>query len=373
MSSSQTPTSPTARAKHKEIRAEAKRNSRISYLTVAIIVIVLGSCVGFLGGLLAISYPTDWPLAQKIITAQQSSVPEVVFVERGDASSDTKLIELLQAHQSKTIISIYPGATQSYTTDNELGKGAIISADGWLVTLTDVIGNQNSISIVLDDGQVFVSDKFAEDPYSGMTFVKIKASQLPVADFRTTDVALGESIMFFTGSALNGDYVKFGHVENNHFSNTVELVTNRSNYYYLSDIDANEKYLGSPVFDERGSVMGFYAGEQLVIPASVVSSGIYSVFTNDEVERHQLSFIYQPLYRIIDPDRSSMTKGAKISSLGYQVGELAVGDVILKVDGVIVDETHDLSDLLSEIEIGTVVELRVERDDKMLDVEIVIE
>lgn len=352
------PTAPAERAKR-----EASNVKRIHVFWIFIATIIISVVVGFCGSIFARSYPANWPLAQ-IILVSATQTPELVFIDSKPDTVSTEIVSLLKERQAKTIVSIFPSTATEYAEANELGKGVIISTDGWIVVLDEVVGTHDSLTVVLPDGRVFVSEELLRDEYSGIVFAKIDASQLPVIDFRSSEVQLGEPIILYTYSVANADRVSFGQIENLAFSSTAEFTTAQANLLYLTDHESRPEYLGAPVFDMSGALVGISALDHQIIPINEISRNIFNVFSNKEIVQRSVVIEYTPLYRVADSESAIAQKGVKVTNISSPVEELEIGDVILSVNDTPLNTKNDLSTLLADLPVEEEIEMKISRDGK---------
>lgn len=387
MATSSVPTAPQRRAQREGKTQVTRKDLGVGWLIVIMLVSVFA---GFIGSLLSRSYPATWPFARNVLITD-TNTPEVVFVQGSQDDNITEVIDILQQHQRNTIVSLFPADETTFTPDRELGKGVIISADGWIATLTQRIPEFTVLTVVLPDGKTYQTDDMVHDTYSGVTYVSIDEQQLPVVDFRTTPMELGQPVIAYSGSIESGDRINTAHVENLQFNDDPTFSTLQNNLVFLIDQDLREQYVGAPVFDDHGALTGLYLGDHQVLPVSVISDGIYSLFNEGDIVRHTLSIEYDPLYRgvfhttsltgnsevvadeqIIDiVDTNSI--GVRVVTLVESVPGLQIGDTITKVDDIELDDDNDFAAELSAKQIGSAVSLTVQRDEKTVEVELTVE
>ncbi len=363
------PTAPSERAKRTEQRAARNHNA----FWIMVIAIVVSSFIGFISAIVGRNYPPDWPFAEQLLITSVDS-PEIVFVDSQDNSDSAKLIEVIQAKQSKTIVSIFASSTVQYKEANELAKGIILSTDGWIAVPAEAIGNVLSVSVVTHDARVFVSDQIEIDPYSGVAFIKIDATQLPVADFKTAPVTLAEPILLYTTSVTSGDRVAKGIIENTAFSSDNEFSASANNLVYLTDNVSREAYYGSPVFDSTGLLVGMNLLDHQILPISVLATKLFDIFSEEQIEHHSWDFSYQPLYRTIDPDIGVRKRGVKVISISTGTTGLLPGDIILEMNGKSLNaDSDDLATILANTPLGSTIEFALTRNGKRKKIEAILE
>jgi len=85
----------------------------------------------------------------------------------------------------------------TYRQTDGLGRGFILTSDGWIVTTNQVLaGAVYSQVVVRYNGEVYPVTKIVSDPLTSAVFVKVAASNLPVLSFdQNATVALGQTVV----------------------------------------------------------------------------------------------------------------------------------------------------------------------------------
>lgn len=361
------PTAPAERAKR-----VPKIAVRLQVFWVFLGVIIISVIVGFSGSILARSYPPHWPFASTILVSD-TQTPELVFIDSGPDTVSTEIVSVLKERQAKTIVSVFSNTANEYTDETELGKGIIISTDGWIVLLGQILDNQTSLTIALPDGRVFITEELILDTYSDVVFAKIDASQLPVVDFRTSEVQLGESLIFYSYSVANADRVSFGQIENLAFASDTTFSTEHPNLVYLTDQASRLEYFGAPVFDMSGALVGIDALDHRIIPVADISRNIFTIFSEKDISQRDTVIEYSPLYRVADSEAAIAQKGVKITSISKAVKGLEVSDVILSINDTPLNAKNDLSNLLADIPIESEIIMKISRDGKQSTITVTLE
>lgn len=369
MSTSNTPTSPAVRP----TQEAASRRYPVSWFVANLLVALIA---GLAGALVVQSYPLDWPAARWIRFSIQpeGDTPGVVFVQRGLQTDSSELVDLLRAHQTKTVVSVFSADETVFSADRALGQGIIVSSDGWIVLLSAVLDGddvaRSTVSIALNDGHVLQSETVLNDEVSGLSFARVATTQLPTADFRTSPVQAGEVAISYADSIASGDRFSFSHVENTSFNESGVFSTQRVNTRYLIDQASRPEYLGGPVFDEQGQMIGLNLLDHQVLPISAVSQLLYPIFSQAVIQRHAIDLEYTPLG--IPESIAEKFSGAKITAVNGSASQLKVGDIVTAVDEVPIDTEHDLADVLNDIEFGRTVEIQIIRNKKELTVQVLV-
>ena len=174
--------------------------------------------------------------------------------------------------------SIMPSvvAIQSETKDGTnpiLGSGFMMSADGHIVTHTDVIQNAQKITArflnvhgTLDETEHY-AQVIGRDPESGVALLKIQAENLPFLSFGNSDKLKHEEWVAGIQAPWNGNCASV-------IVNTIDVTSNTltSQMVYEQATASAESYnRGGPLFNSKGKVIGMNAlGANTLIPSNVI-------------------------------------------------------------------------------------------------------
>ncbi len=192
-------------------------------------------------------YIKDDASINKIISQATSSVVNIVSYAAAEKSTSTGKVS--PAASAQTII--------------KGGTGIIVASDGLIVTYVGAIIAENAkYKIATSDSNIYDATLLEIDSYSNLAFLKINASNLPVASFANSDDANpGEKVI-----AVGNDSLTY----NPFFAASV--LSSFDPYYNLSekaiasseklegvfeiDLGAQSHYVGGPVVDYSGQIIG---------------------------------------------------------------------------------------------------------------------
>jgi S1-C subfamily serine protease len=268
------------------------------------------------------------------------------------------------------------------------GTGLIVTSDGLIVTYADAINAGTSkYKVVTHDGNSYNAEVSSTDTYSNLVFLKIDASNLAVASFgNSADINPGEKIIAIGAGAANAQYEyasglvsKFDAGYN--LSGQAVSSSEKLEGVFESDLVLNGDYIGGPIIDYAGNVIGIIGINQMSngqkffeIPSNKVGIVIDRAIKKETSSDPTLGIYYVPLtqnYALAN--NLSNTKGALIFSASGQVGlaiiagspaqkvGLQLNDIIAKVNDQEINENNTLPDLLYQYKKGDTVELTVLR------------
>jgi serine protease Do len=251
------------------------------------------------------------------------------------------------------------------------GSGFIISADGYIVTNGHVVGDANEIRVTTDAGKVYPARVIGFDRRSDIALLRVDASGLPYVRLGQSMPRIGDWVL-----AVGDPFGLGGTV-------TAGIVSGRGRdigagpYDDFLQIDApiNQGNSGGPSFNLAGDVVGMNTailspsggsiGLGFAIPAPMIARIVSDLKGRGEVERGWLGVSAQPLTQDMATALDlSAASGVLIDDLnggGPAAGKLAPGDVILRIDGAAIADTHDLARTIAAHHPGDSVTLDVLR------------
>jgi S1-C subfamily serine protease len=259
-----------------------------------------------------------------------------------------------------------------------VGSGVIYSADGWIVTNRHVVDGATAMTVHLKDGRDFPGTVYGIDTLTDLAIVKVEATGLTAATLGRssaiqvgqTAIAIGSPLGVYTNSVTAGIISAIGR----------EITTESGRLDGLLQTDAaiNPGNSGGALVDSSGAVIGINtaistegAGIGFAIPIDIARPIMEQALAGIELSRPWIGIRYVALNRRTAAENNlTLFQGAWISG-GAESGivpgspaeaaGLADGDIVTKVQGVLIDELHPLQDLLVQYSPGTVIVLDVLR------------
>lgn len=280
-----------------------------------------------------------------------------------------------------------PRYRQNGTERQEVGGGSgfLISADGYVVTNSHVVQEEDAeYTVLTNTEEKYTARVVAKDAVLDIAVLKIEAEGLPYLEFGDSDaLRLGERVIAI-GNALG------------EFRNTVSVgvisglsrsivagngvgSSERLENIIQTDAAINPGNSGGPLLNMEGEVIGVNVavaqGSENIgfsLPANAVSSAVESIREHGRVIRPFLGVRYRLIDEALREANSLAVEHGALITRGETVDELAVipgspadkaglveNDIILEVDGIEIDETHSLASLLRTKQVGDRIVLRV--------------
>lgn len=254
------------------------------------------------------------------------------------------------------------------------GSGFIISADGLVVTNNHVVENADNIIITDENGDEHVAILVGTDRRTDLALLRIEgAHDLPFVEFAETDVRVGDWVVAVGNPFGLGGTVTAGIVS----ARGRDISRNSYGDFIQIDAAINGGNSGGPTFNLSGQVVGVNTaifspnggnvGIAFAIPADTVRQVITDLMDDGEVTRGFLGVGIQNLSKdLADSLGLTRARGAMVTAPTPDgpAGKAGIeaGDVILRVNGELIDDSADLIRTVAPLAPETPVEVVVWRD-----------
>jgi serine protease Do len=250
-------------------------------------------------------------------------------------------------------------------------SGLIVSADGYVVTAYAAVADAKGVKVRVDGKGALTADVMGVDDRTGVALLKIRQTGTwPFVPLGSNAAKLGDPI-FAIGSAfgLSGTALK-GHVTG------LDRDIGYSLYNFAqTDITfPKDDFLGSPLFDMRGSVVGIVTakgmGEKASIvfafPARDVLAVVEQLKVHGTLKRGWLGVRIQNVDENMTASLGlSEAKGALVAEVQVPSPAAAAGikrgDTILSVNGAKIADSRELSRQIARFKPDTTVALKLMR------------
>jgi S1-C subfamily serine protease len=303
-------------------------------------------------------------------------------------------IEKIISQVSSSIVNVV-----SYTEDKKTasvgliknGTGTIVTSDGIIMTYAAAIFNQEAkYKVLLFDGTIKDAELLGIDSYSQLAFLKIDANNLPIISFANSDDAkIGEKIVVIgNGQSGYANYYSANVLggfdsQANLFGSAISS-SERLEGVFKTNFPANETYVGGPIVDYLGQVLGITgiaengSGKDFFqIPANKVKVVLDRTIRKDLTLAPYLGIYFLPANKTyLALEKVSRENGALIYSASGQQGlaiiadspaqkaGLKIGDLIIKINDQEISQEKNLPDLLYQYKKGDAIELTVIRGEQ---------
>jgi serine protease Do len=255
-----------------------------------------------------------------------------------------------------------------------VGSGVIVSEDGNILTNNHVVGGAEHVTISLTDGREFTAKVLGTDPATDLAVVHIEASNLPTLPLGDSDRVRVGDVVLAIGNPLNiGQTVTMGIVSAK--GRTTDMSGGTYEDFLQTDAPINQGNSGGALITAAGELIGINSqilsnnnggniGIGFAIPSNMARNVANQLATSGHVRRAIIGVIVQPMTSDLAKSLGlHSVAGALVNSVepsgpAAKAG-LKSGDVILKVNGTVIDDSNQLRNRVSTLAPGTVVNLGV--------------
>lgn len=325
------------------------------------------------------------PLHILFLLASVAFVPAVEAVSAD--SPGLRMLEEIQtvitelAEQTKpSVVNLFPITTAGRLRDtsgdrtpNASGSGLIVDSDGHIVTNNHVIGDATEIEVRFSDKTKLIAQVIGKDPDTDLALLKVTADRpLPRAQFGdSATVKVGQWVLA-VGNPFGLDRtVTLGVVSGIGREN---MNLSRYENFIQTDASINPGNSGGPLFNLRGEVIGintaiinFAQGIGFAIPSNMAKQVIDQLLAKGKVIRGWLGVGIQPLTADLAKkfgvsDGEGVLVNEVFENDPAAVAGIRPGDVIVRIDGAVVDSPNKLSRLIGTLTPGAQAKIDVIRD-----------
>lgn len=268
------------------------------------------------------------------------------------------------------------------------GSGVILSEDGYIVTNNHVIDNADKIEVVLNDRRSYQATLVGVDPTTDIALLKIDETGLSFVRFGNSDkVRIGEWVLA-VGNPFNlTSTVTAGIVSAK--ARNINILRDKDNMaiesFIQTDAAVNPGNSGGALVNLRGELIGIntaiatpsgtFAGYSFAVPEKLVEKVIEDLKKYGQVQRALLGIQIQDVTAELAKEKginriSGVYIGAVNEGSAADAGGLKEGDVVTKINDVIVNTSSELQEQVARYRPGDKIKVTYERkgDVKTADV-----
>jgi serine peptidase DegS len=259
----------------------------------------------------------------------------------------------------------------------DMGSGVLVSADGYILTNNHVISQVRDIQIALWDGRFAPAEVVGSDPETDLAVLKIDLEGLPAAPLgQETDIRVGDVVLAI-GNALGLSHTVTMGIVSATGRNDLRSVLYED--FIQTDAAINAGNSGGALVNATGDVIGIntrnlgraLGGQNIgfAIPIGLASYVMEQIIEYGTVRRGWLGARFSDLPLSAQADGSSVRRGIQVRDLtpggpAWNAG-IRAGDILLALDGVLIDDSRALLLTIAQLDPGTQVELEVQRDQEL--------
>ena len=260
------------------------------------------------------------------------------------------------------------------------GSGVIISEDGYIITNRHVINNAEEIEVVLNDKRTYNAKILGEDSNSDLALLKISEDKLPFLKFdNSNNLRVGEWVLAVGNPYNLNSTVTAGIISAK--SRKINLLNDGGLESFIqTDAAINSGNSGGALVNINGDLIGIntaiqsktgsFSGYGFAIPSNMAEKIINDLKVYGEVRRAYIGIHIADINMQVQKElKLNGLEGVLISKvLDNSAAELAgikELDVILEINGIKVNSTSELHELIIQFNPGDEINCKIQREEKM--------
>lgn len=285
------------------------------------------------------------------------------------------------------------GSRPQYREARAGGSGVIISKDGYVVTNNHVVDGATKLRVKLNDGRTFDAKLIGKDSATDVALLKIDGDDdLPTLPFGSSDaLRLGEWVLAIgspfdlqstiTAGIVSAKARNLGAIPNDF----------RIESFIQTDAAVNPGNSGGALVNTRGELVGIntliksqtgsYIGYSFAIPEAIVRKVVVDLKEYGVVQRAMLGIMFRPVDQdFLDSEGKELgikeLDGIYVASVveGGSASEAGIrkGDIILSIDGVKVNDSATVQELIARRRPNDKVKISVKRDGDVKQIDVTL-
>ncbi len=244
-----------------------------------------------------------------------------------------------------------------------VGSGFILTADGYIMTNAHVVDGADEVIVTLTDKRELKARIIGADKRSDVAVVKIEAAGLPFVKIGdVSKLKVGEWVMAI-GSPFGLENTVTAGIVSAKQRDTGDLLP-----LIQTDVAINPGNSGGPLLNLRGEVVGInsqiysrsggFMGISFAIPIDEASRVAEQLRANGRVSRGRIGVSIGAVTKEVaeaiglGAPRGAAVLGVEKDGPAEKAG-VEAGDIIVKVDGKVVDKSSDVPRLIGSIKPGS--------------------
>lgn len=274
-----------------------------------------------------------------------------------------------------------------FEIEQGVGSGVIFRADGYIVTNNHVIAGAKEIIVSLADGRSVSGELIGTDEITDLAVVKIDADNLTAAEFGDSDdimvgepaIAIGNPLgLEFQGSVTAGVISALNRTLN---------LNDRQFKLIQTDAAINPGNSGGALVNADGLVIGINSaklaangveGMGFAIPINTVRDIVAELMEKGRVIRPWLGVgVFDKETAARQGYRLNADAGVYVEHVDKDGSAGAAGirrgDIILEIASKPVNTVGELRSAVAEQKVGTVIQVKLQRDDDIITVDVTLQ
>lgn len=329
------------------------------------------------------------PLFREVLSAnefEQTSAKPPVNENAATSTNDAAALDAYSLTVIRVSQSVGPAvigvAGRARSQQQGTGSGVIVSPDGLALTNSHVVGGRSALEARTHDGDRLDTEVVGDDPSTDLALLRINASDLPYAQLETSRPSVPGQVAIALGSPFGlhstvtaGIVSAVGRSLRGRDGRLIDDVVQHT-------APINPGNSGGPLLDTNARVIGLNTaiivmaqGLGFAVSSTTVDWVIAEFLQHGRVRRMRLGVavaitrLPQPLRRELDilNEHAVLVLGVEDGSPAHEAGILG-DDVIISINGRLVESVDDVHRLLSRLEKGSQLVIGVVRDERKREI-----
>jgi Do/DeqQ family serine protease len=259
------------------------------------------------------------------------------------------------------------------------GSGVILSEDGYIVTNNHVVEGASYIEVTLNDKREYEAEIIGTDPQTDLALIKIESSELPYVVYGDSDdVKIGEWVLA-VGNPFNlTSTVTAGIVSAKARNINILGIPGAIESFIQTDAAVNRGNSGGALVNTEGELIGInaaiasntgaYTGYSFAIPVNIVRKVVDDLKNYGGVQRAYIGVIIREVNASLAEEKDLETvRGVYIDRTtengGAEEAGMEPGDIIISIDGMDINTTAQLLEVVGQHAPGDQLDVMVLRND----------
>jgi serine protease Do len=277
------------------------------------------------------------------------------------------------------------GGHEQKQTVRSLGSGVIVTDDGYILTNNHVVDGADKLTVMLDNKKKYEANVIGTDPQSDVAVIKIEAENLSAAVLGNSDnvkigqwvIAVGNPFQLMhtitAGIISAKGRSSVGLADYEDFMQTDAAINPGNSGGALADLDGRVIGINTAISSPSGGNVGI----GFAIPINMAKHVMESLIKNGSISRGYLAVVPQDITEDLAKALNlNETSGALIGDVTKDgpadKAGMKRGDIIKSFNGIEVDNSAQLRNIVSDTEPGTEVPLIVQRKNEKIELNVTL-
>ncbi len=269
------------------------------------------------------------------------------------------------------------------------GSGVIINEKGYIVTNNHVINNADEVEVTLYNNESYKATVIGTDPTTDLALLQIKADNLKtMALVNSDDVEVGEWVLAVGNPMGLNSTVTAGIVSAKARSININKEKFAVESFIQTDAAINPGNSGGALVNLEGNLIGIntaiasrtgtYTGYGFAVPSNIVTKVVEDLLKYGSVQRGMLGVTIRTMDGSLAHEEDvDFVKGVWVENVGENSAAdkagIEPGDIITKVDDVLVSTSPRLQEIIASKRPGDKVDVTVRRNGSVKEFKVTLE